>query len=51
MQALPGSLPAQLVRPAAGTLKWVVYAHAAQHLDIGAWDDQGAFPRSQIAAE
>jgi 6-phosphogluconolactonase len=47
VQALPGALPAQLVRPASGTLKWVLDVASAQNLDIGEWASSKAFPRSQ----
>lgn len=47
-QSLPGALPAQLVRPGEGsTLKWVLDAASAELLDIEAWTDTKAFPRSQ----
>lgn len=46
VQALPGALPAQLVRPTSGNLKWLLDIQAAQHLDIANWDDKKAFPRS-----
>ncbi len=46
VQALPGALPAQLVRPAASPLKWVLDVASAQHLDITEWDNSKAFPRN-----
>lgn len=51
VQSLPGALPAQLVRPKAGVLRWIVDAMSAQHLDIAGWDDQRSYPRSQIAKD
>jgi len=44
-QALPGALPAQLVRPSTGAL-WLLDAAAAQALDLGEWEGMKAFPRS-----
>eukprot|EP00877_Chromochloris_zofingiensis_P015098 jgi/Chrzof1/9842/Cz04g18010.t1 len=46
VQALPGALPAQLVRPKSGPVKWVLDSFAAQHLDIGEWEGKGQFPRN-----
>lgn len=46
VQALPGALPAQLVRPATGKVTWVLDVAAAQHLDIAAWGDSKQYPRS-----
>ena len=46
VQSLPGALPAQLVRPAAGRLSWVLDVAAAQALKAQAWQDGKAFPRS-----
>lgn len=46
VQSLPGALPAQLVRPAGGRLRWFVDVQAAQQLNIENWDDSKAFPRS-----
>jgi 6-phosphogluconolactonase len=45
VQALPGAVPAQLVRPASGAL-WLLDAAAAQQLDLGEWEGMKAFPRS-----
>lgn len=47
VQALPGSLPAQLVRPTSGKLAWVVDVAAAENLDLAAWSESKNFPRSQ----
>lgn len=47
VQALPGALPAQLVRPGAGRLRWVLDVAAAEKLDIANWSDPKLFPRSQ----
>ncbi len=47
VQALPGALPAQLVRPAAGALRIFLDVPSAQNLDITNWADSKAFPRSQ----
>lgn len=38
VQALPGALPAQLVRPKAGRARWVLDALAAQELNVGEWE-------------
>ena len=46
VQALPGALPAQLVRPTSGSLKWVLDVASAQALKAQAWQDAKAFPRS-----
>jgi len=47
IQALPGSLPAQLVRPAEGRLRWFLDVQSAQHLNITEWENKKAWPRSQ----
>lgn len=48
VQALPGALPAQLVRPLNdGKIRWLLDVQSAQHLDIASWDNSKAFPRSQ----
>lgn len=46
VQALPGALPAQLVRPKAGKLKWILDVASAEDLDVAAWGDIKQFPRS-----
>ena len=46
VQALPGALPAQLVRPTAGSLKWVLDVASAQALKSQTWQDAKAFARS-----
>lgn len=46
VQALPGSLPAQLVQPETGNLTWYLDADSAQNLHIQDWDNKKAFPRS-----
>jgi hypothetical protein len=38
VQALPGALPAQLVRPKGGRARWVLDALAAQELNVGEWE-------------
>ena len=48
VQALPGALPAQAVRPAAGALRWLIDASAAAQLNTAAWDKPAAWPRSQV---
>lgn len=49
VQALPGALPAQLVRPTAegARVRWLLDVQSAQHLDIASWEDAKNFPRSQ----
>mmetsp|Transcript_40156 Transcript_40156/g.89089 ORF Transcript_40156/g.89089 Transcript_40156/m.89089 type:complete len:360 (+) Transcript_40156:81-1160(+) len=47
VQALPGSLPVQLVRPTEGKLKWLLDVQSAQFLDIASWGESKLFPRSQ----
>lgn len=46
VQALPGALPAQLVRPDEGKLYWLLDAGSAGNLRSGKWEDAKAFPRS-----
>lgn len=48
VQALPGALPSQLVRPKGGKLKWLLDVSSAQNLDIAAWEDKKKFPRSVL---
>jgi 6-phosphogluconolactonase len=50
VQSLPGALPAQLVRPNPGALRWVLDAAAAAELNISDWEGPGgskAFPRNK----
>jgi len=47
-QALPGALPAQLVRPTAGHVKWLLDSFSAQNLELEEWQNKKAFPRSQV---
>lgn len=47
-QALPGAIPAQLVRPTAGTVTWLLDLESAAQLEIASWEDKKAHPRSQI---
>lgn len=47
-QALPGALPAQLVRPQNGTVTWLLDVDSAKDLQIAAWEDKKKYPRSQI---
>eukprot|EP00798_Chlamydomonas_sp_ICE-L_P031565 gene31565-6753_t len=46
VQALPGSLPAQLVRPESGTLTWYLNSESAGELSPSMWEDAKAYPRS-----
>jgi len=47
VQALPGALPAQMVRPTNGKLKWVLDSLSAQGLRLEDWEAGGkAFPRN-----
>ena len=51
VQSLPGALPAQLVRPAAGKLTWVLDQAAASQLHSAEeWASGKAFPRSEKPA-
>jgi 6-phosphogluconolactonase len=47
-QALPGALPAQLVRPTNGRLTWLLDIESSAHLDIASWGDKKAHPRSSV---
>lgn len=47
VQCLPGALPAQLVRPKEGTLRWLLDCGAASRLNINKWNNTKDFPRSQ----
>ncbi|MCO5563699.1 hypothetical protein L7F22_017346 [Adiantum nelumboides] len=42
--ALPGALPAQMVRPSNGVLYWFVDKAAAQDLSVDMWNDPKRFP-------
>lgn len=47
VQALPGALPVQLVRPGSGKLKWVLDSLSAQELRLEDWPSGSkAFPRN-----
>lgn len=46
VQSLPGALPAQLVRPSMGRVKWLLDVSSAQNLDIASWGEPKLFPRS-----
>eukprot|EP00210_Caulerpa_lentillifera_P004835 g4616.t1 len=46
VQALPGALPAQLVRPISGKLTWVLDAGSSENLTIQNWEKQQLFPRN-----
>ncbi|GLC43270.1 hypothetical protein PLESTB_001492000 [Pleodorina starrii] len=46
VQALPGALPAQLVRPRGGKLKWLLDVASAEGLDTAHWNEGKRFPRS-----
>lgn len=48
VQSLPGALPAQLVRPAAGKLTWLLDGASAAHLHTAEdWAAGKLFPRSE----
>lgn len=47
IQALPGAVPAQLVRPQAG-VTWLLDSEAAKGLRPQLWNTPTAFPRSEI---
>jgi 6-phosphogluconolactonase len=47
-QALPGALPAQLVRPTAGTVTWLLDVESSAELQISSWEDKKAYPRSTV---
>lgn len=48
-QALPGALPAQLVRPDTG-VTWVLDKEAGKYLRPQIWAEPAKFPRSEIPA-
>lgn len=45
VQSLPGALPAQLVRPKGGKLKWLLDVASAELLDTASWSEAQRFPR------
>lgn len=45
-QALPGAVPAQLVRPGAGEATWFLDGDSASLLSVADWGDSKKFPRS-----
>ena len=48
VQALPGALPAQMVRPTEGTLTWLLDTDSAAGLTPDTWNDPKRWPRSEI---
>jgi 6-phosphogluconolactonase len=48
VQSLPGALPAQLVRPHPGHLRWVLDFESASEINPELWDSERAHPRSEI---
>lgn len=49
VQSLPGALPAQMVRPAAGKVTWLLDSDSASAIGADAWiDNAKAFPRSNM---
>eukprot|EP00884_Botryococcus_braunii_P013866 jgi/Botrbrau1/22480/Bobra.114_2s0010.1 len=48
VQALPGAVPAQLVRPPAGHLTWLLDSASSESLSVSRWQQKGAFPRSTL---
>lgn len=48
VQALPGALPAQLVRPKDGTLTWILDYASAKDLKVVDWGERKAFPRNTV---
>lgn len=48
-QALPGALPAQLVRPTDGKLVWILDSGSSKDLKINEWDARKSFPTSEIS--
>ncbi|KAG2488167.1 hypothetical protein HYH03_013310 [Edaphochlamys debaryana] len=46
VQALPGALPAQLVRPQGGKLRWLLDIASAETLDVARWNEGKRWPRS-----
>jgi 6-phosphogluconolactonase len=49
VQALPGALPVQLVRPRSGSLTWMLDLGAAKDIQPEVWDQTKKFPRSNVA--
>lgn len=47
-QALPGALPAQLVRPIEGTVTWLLDVESSASLHIPEWENKKAYPRTEI---
>lgn len=48
VQALPGALPAQMVKPTGGSVTWVLDEEATRDLQVDAWQNAKAYPRSQL---
>ncbi|CAG9460224.1 unnamed protein product [Pedinophyceae sp. YPF-701] len=48
VQAIPGALPAQLVRPTSGGLRWLLDLEAATEINPELWDSARAHPRSIV---
>lgn len=53
VQSLPGALPAQMVRPSAGKVTWLLDSDSASAIGAHAWtaENSKAFPRSNMAAK
>ena len=52
VQGLPGALPAQMVRPSAGTVTWLLDADSAAGIAPERWsDDPKAYPRRWVLAD
>ena len=52
VQGLPGALPAQMVRPSAGTVTWLLDADSAAGVAPEKWsDDPKAYPRRCVVPE
>ncbi|KAH7289255.1 hypothetical protein KP509_31G066600 [Ceratopteris richardii] len=49
--ALPGALPAQMVRPSNGVVYWFVDKAAAENLSVDAWGDPKKFPAMKYQDE
>ena len=47
-QALPGALPAQLVRPKQGSVTWLLDVESSAQLEIASWGDKKSHPRSSV---
>jgi len=47
-QALPGAMPAQLVRPANGKVIWLLDIESSENLRIPQWENSKLFPRTEI---